>query len=90
MRRSSYCRSLSVAINDITGNKRHSPQINIIKKKITLFLAPLHFDMISQVSKSDLNINASRDKCACTQRGVDYYKILSLELNCNDTEVKDA
>jgi len=41
-------------------------------------------------SKSDLNINASRDKCVCTQRGIDYYKVLSLGLNCDNAEIKEA
>ncbi|XP_039309202.1 dnaJ homolog subfamily B member 13 [Solenopsis invicta] len=46
--------------------------------------------MVFQASKSDLNINASPDKCVCTQRGVDYYKVLSLGSNCGDAEIKEA
>ncbi|XP_024874202.1 dnaJ homolog subfamily B member 13-like [Temnothorax curvispinosus] len=46
--------------------------------------------MVSQASKSDLNINALREKCMCTQRGINYYKILSLGSNCDNTEIKEA
>ncbi|XP_018339918.1 PREDICTED: dnaJ homolog subfamily B member 13-like [Trachymyrmex septentrionalis] len=46
--------------------------------------------MDSQTSKSDLNINALRGKCTCIQRGINYYKVLSLRWNCADTEIKEA
>ncbi|XP_029173091.1 dnaJ homolog subfamily B member 13-like [Nylanderia fulva] len=46
--------------------------------------------MVSQVFNTDLNINALPDRCACKSNGIDYYKILSLKRNCNDTEIKEA
>ncbi|XP_018392644.1 PREDICTED: dnaJ homolog subfamily B member 13-like [Cyphomyrmex costatus] len=46
--------------------------------------------MVSQTSKSDLNINVSGGKCTCTQHGMNYYKVLSLGWNCNNTEIKEA
>ncbi|EFN82829.1 DnaJ-like protein subfamily B member 13, partial [Harpegnathos saltator] len=30
------------------------------------------------------------ERCACTEYGVNYYKVLSLARNCNDAEIKDA
>lgn len=86
MHRSSYCRSLP-PINDIGGNKRHSLQINVIKKNCPILAL---FDMVSQTSMSNPNINSSCDKCEFTQCGIDYYRILSLSLNCDSREVKDA
>lgn len=81
----------SVTINDAGGNKWHALQLNVtFQKKFALFFAPLLFGMVFQASKSDLNINASPDKCVCTQRGVDYYKVLSLGSNCGDAEIKEA
>ncbi|XP_014480551.1 PREDICTED: dnaJ homolog subfamily B member 13-like [Dinoponera quadriceps] len=35
-------------------------------------------------------MNGLRERCACTEHGANYYKVLSLARNCNDTEIKDA
>lgn len=47
-------------------------------------------DMISQVSNADFNTDVLHDKCVCKSNNIDYYKILSLGRNCNDTEIKEA
>ncbi|XP_011063187.1 PREDICTED: dnaJ homolog subfamily B member 13-like [Acromyrmex echinatior] len=46
--------------------------------------------MVSQTSKSDLNINPSRDKYMFIQHDINYYKVLSLRWNCDNTEIKEA
>ncbi|KAL6423570.1 hypothetical protein ACFW04_010246 [Cataglyphis niger] len=46
--------------------------------------------MISPVSNADLDTDIAPDKCVCNHNTIDYYKVLSLERNCNDTEIKEA
>lgn len=48
--------------------------------------------MFSQASKTEcqLNIDTSLGGCACTNRSVDYYKVLSVKRDNNDVEIKEA
>ncbi|XP_050462912.1 dnaJ homolog subfamily B member 13-like [Cataglyphis hispanica] len=46
--------------------------------------------MVSPVSNVDLDTDIAPDKCMCNHNAIDYYKVLSLERNCNDIEIKEA
>jgi len=49
--------------------------------------------MVSRLADTDLDDNTCtpRHECPCSARGgLNYYRVLSLDRDCNDAEIKEA